>query len=497
MNISPQTYESTLRMGGAQIAGTIRDAAGAVVSAATVRALDQSGNVLAETRSDSAGSYELDVPEGSYQLEFQHSGFQHATVSGIRAANDHPARFDFRLQVGTVSETINVAAEASSLNTESASMMAVNGRNLGSGGALGGRGGISNKVITPPPPTPALTISEARSQSQTAANGRELGDLFEYKLKDPVTIAKNRSALVPIVQSNIGAEKVSVWNERAGLPRPLRALWLNNTTGLTLDGGAFNVIEENTFAGEGIFDPIRPDEKRLVSYATDLALSVNAKQSSERQRITRVLIDKGVMRHMSEIREKKIYTFRNEDSTSRSVIVEHPARPGYELRGDAQPVETTAGWMRFRLLVDPKKTSDLIVEEARPLESTYALTSVTSEQVDLFLRQRSIDKTVEEALRRILAQKAVVEATDEKKSAGEEETQKIFDDQQRLRENMKSLKGSADEKLLLQPYTKQLNEDEDRLEALKKDAARLETESTAAQATLDRMILELSLDIKL
>jgi len=203
------------------------------------------------------------------------------------------------------------------------------------------------------------------------------------------------------------------------------------------------------------------------------------------------------MRHISELREKETYTFRNEDSTPRSVIVEHPVRPGYELRGDANPIETTAGWMRFRLRVDPKQTSDLIVEEARPLEATYALTNVTSEQVDLFIGQRSIDKTVEEALRKILAQKAVVEAIDEKKNAGEEENQKIFDDQQRLRENMKSLKGSADEKLLLQRYTKQLNDEEDRLEALRKDAARLENESAQAQATLDRMIQNLALDVKL
>jgi hypothetical protein len=171
---------------------------------------------------------------------------------------------------------------------------------------------------------------------------------------------------VAFIQSPIGAEKVSVWNERAGLPRPLRALWLDNTTGLTLDGGAFNVIEENTFAGEGIFDPMRPGEKRLVSYASDLALNVNAKQSSDRQRITRVVIDKGVMKHMSELREKKTYTFRNEDSTPRTVIVEHPARPGYELRSDAKPTESTAAWMRFRLSVAPKQTSDLIVEEAAP-----------------------------------------------------------------------------------------------------------------------------------
>jgi hypothetical protein len=49
-----------------------------------------------------------------------------------------------------------------------------------------------------------------------------------------------------------------VWNETSGYTRPQRALWLDNTSGLTLDGGSFSVLEEETFAGEGIFDAIRP-----------------------------------------------------------------------------------------------------------------------------------------------------------------------------------------------------------------------------------------------
>jgi hypothetical protein len=41
----------------------------------------------------------------------------------------------------------------------------------------------------------------------SAAAARELGDLFEYKLKDPITIAKNRSALVPIVNSLLSGRR--------------------------------------------------------------------------------------------------------------------------------------------------------------------------------------------------------------------------------------------------------------------------------------------------
>jgi hypothetical protein len=329
------------------------------------------------------------------------------------------------------------------------------------------------------------------------ADAQELGDLFEYKLKDPITIAKNRSALVPIVQSAIGAEKVSVWNDRAGSPRPQRALWLTNSSGLTLDGGSFSVLEEETFAGEGLFEPMKPGEKRLVSYAMDLALNASSRNAVEQQRVNHVMVSHGMLRQDSEVREQKTYTFRNEDSAARTVIVEHPVRAGYQLRNREIPAETTADWMRFRVRVEPKQTATLVVEEARPISSSFALTNINAQQVDLFASQRSINPAVEEALRRILAQKEVISKLEEEKSSRDDAMEKIFDDQQRLRENMKALRGSAEEKQLLQRYTQQLNDQESRLQVLRKEVEEYETKQGSEQATLERMIQQLQFDVRL
>jgi len=395
---------------------------------------------------------------------------------------------------------VNVQAEVSSVNTSTAEVVAVRSGspNVGSGAMLGsgyplaartpktvgagGGAGVGAGVAT-------------GGGTLTFPAGRELGDLFEYKLKDPITIRKNNSALVPIAQSEITAEKVSVWNERSNVPRPMRALWLTNTTGLTLDGGSFSVMEEETFAGEGVFEPIRPKERRLVSYAIDLALNAGSKNSSETQKVTHVRIFHGVMIHDAELRERKTYTFRNEDSTARTVIVEHPVRTGYKLRGDLQPVETTADWLRFRVSVEPKQTTSLEIEEARPLASTYHLTQLDTQQVELFVRQQSINKAIENELRRILHQKESVAELESKKDALEDETKQIYDDQQRLRENVKALKGSAEEKLLLQRYTQQLNEQEGRLEQLRKQTEQLTAALASASAALDRAIQDLSFDV--
>jgi DNA repair exonuclease SbcCD ATPase subunit len=201
------------------------------------------------------------------------------------------------------------------------------------------------------------------------------------------------------------------------------------------------------------------------------------------------------MTQESEIRECKTYTFRNEDSTARTVIVEHPVRAGYKLRGDAKPIETTADWLRFRVPVDSKQTASLEIDEARPLVNTYQLTGLNTDQVELFVRQQSINKTIEQSLRRILQQKEAVSDLDSKKDATEEEMKQIYDDQQRLRENIKSLKGSAEEKLLLQRYTQQMNEQENRLDRLRKDIEQLTAKHDAAEAVLDKMIQDISFDV--
>jgi hypothetical protein len=500
VNVRPQTYESTLIPGGTRIAGVVTDPTGSAVSGTIVKAYNANGSLADQTTASSSGAYEFQsLPEGTYLLSFESPGFQRAVINGVNASASRLNKQDVQLNIGSVSETVSVTASAPTIQTESSSMARIrpgigSGRSLGSGG---------NKNFMPPPAPPAAPsytidgVSDARGRAQSAAFAQELGDLFEYKLKEPVTIRKGQSALVPIIQSPITVEKISIWNEQAGLPRPQRALWLTNSNELTLDGGSFSVLEQETFAGEGVFDPIRPSERRLISYATDLALNVSSKFGSEQQRVSRVRINHGVMIHESEVREKKTYTFRNEDTSPRTVIIEHPVRAGFDLRSDVKPAETTPSLMRFRLHVDPKQTAALLVEEGRPVQATYAINDVTTEQISLFLQRSSIDKTVEAALRKIVAQKSAISDLDAKINEHESETEKIFDDQQRLRENMKSLKGTVEEKALLQRYTKQLNDQETRLEVLKKESEQIEGERDAAKAVLNTMIQELSFDIKL
>jgi hypothetical protein len=501
VELTPQTHAATLEPGTSQLNGEVTDANGAAVANATVRVLDESNQVVAEGTTNEDGEYNFDsLPVGNYRLQVDRAGFRRMEVQDVQThagANFQNAT----LNVATSAETVAVTGAA---RPTMGKLPKPRGSfRTGVGGGMGGTiGGLSRlESMGMASKTDRFTradIYDKEEGQEAAAKAGELGDLFEYKLKERVTIRKNQSALVPILQTDINADRVSLWSESLGMARPLRALWVNNASPLTLDGGSFSVLDENTFAGEGLVDPIKPGERRLLSYATDLGLLVDTKLESEQQRVTRVRINRGVMTATSELREKKTYTVRNEDTTARTLVIEHPARPEFKLdENGPKPEEKAAGLYRFRVSVDSKKTEKLVVNEVRPLYTTYALSNVTNDQVDFLLSQKSINPDIEKALRGIVAQKNVVADFNAQMQSNQKATEQIFADQGRLRENMKALKGSAEEKALLQRYTKQLDDEETQLEALRKKMKDSEAQRDKANVELGKMIGELEMEATL
>jgi hypothetical protein len=375
--------------------------------------------------------------------------------------------------------------------------MAKAGLAPGSGGGVGG--GVfhvgGGKEIKGPLHPDSTEFAETLEQGTSVGQTQDLGDLLEYKLQDHVTIRKNQSALVPILQSRIDAEKVSVWNPSDA--SVLRALWLENTSNMTLDGGSFNVLEGEAFAGEGLMQAIKPGEKRILSYAADLGLLVDSRQKSETQHVTRIIIAHGTMSQSLQEWQECTYTIRNRDSMPRTLVIEHPARPGWKLTDNETPAESSASYHRFRISVDPKKTTTLTVKEYRPITNRYVLTNITDDDIKVFLDQKMINPEVEKALRKIVAQKNDVSVLDAVITGRRAQVTSISEDQQRLRENMKALKGSAEEKALVERYVREMNEQEDRVQALRHEISEMQQKRDAAQSTLSGMIEALQMEATL
>jgi Carboxypeptidase regulatory-like domain len=503
VQLSPQTHAATLMRGNGRLSGVVTDSTGAIISGALVRLLDENSNVIAQTNTESNGQYSFSgVSAGNYRVEVERQGFRKNVIAGLNVSPGEN-QLNSQLQVGSNAETVTVNASTTTLNTASTELAVRTrtgvanrphvGVGSGEGAGVGYGAGSAGGMFAAGAGLPML--EEARQRSEAAASGQELGDLFEYKLKDRVTLKKNQSALVPIAQTEIEAEKVSLWSGTSGSGRPLRGLWLKNTSPLTFDGGSFSVLENEVFAGEGLTDPIKPGERRLISYATDLGLVIEASRNNQPQHVTRVKISKGVLTQTSELHERTLYVARNQDDAKRTLVIEHPARAEWKLaKGATEPEEKAPGEYRFRMEVPPKATASLPIEEVRTLSTTYELSTLSDEQIAVFVKQGTITPEMAQALGRISAQKAVVAKLEEEMENRQKDIDRIVEDQGRLRENMKALRGSAEEKALLQRYTKQLDEQETRLDALRKKIQDTEAQRDKANEQLGKMIDELQIE---
>ena len=443
--------------------GFVRDPVGAAIPNARVTVRNEETGSSQNTTTNAQGMYRFDnIQAGNSALFVDSPGFRRFQLTSFYLGTDRMNEIDARLEVGSTAEKVEVTAAPVQLNTESATLSSVR------------------------------TYAEGE-EPQAEAKG--LGDNFEYRLKQKITIGKNQSALVPILQSKIEAEKVTLW--AAGTENVLRALWIKNTSGLTLDGGSFNLIDSNAFAGEGMLETVHPDERRLISYAADPAVRIVDRTQEEEKPVSRVRMTKGILIATQELRSTHKFAIRNSDTAARQVVVEYPVRSGWKLVDGLKPAETTANYYRFRVPVEAGKSGELLVEEYSPQDTRYELGELEDEQVKhltLLVADNRITPALKDAIQRVLKKKAEIGQVQSQATGRKLQMDAIDKDQGRLRENMKALKGSAEERALIQRYTRELDSQEDKLAALRKEKEDLDTKAVQAQQELEAMVAQIVLD---
>ncbi len=478
---SPQTHDATLTEGSGRIGGLVRDPDGAPLPGVMVVTRGPAGALT--TYTNVSGEYTLGpVPPGRYSITFTLDGFRTAIDESVRVRSGQETRRETRLDLAAVEETITVTGESPTVSvrgTGAAALMADDPR------------------AEPEPGRLEERVARGLETLQALAAGEELGDLFEYRITDPVTIRRNQSALVPILRAEVAAEKVSLWSRRTGSGRPLRALWLTNASDLPLDAGSFTVLEDSAFAGEGLLDSIQPGEKRLLSYGTDGAVLVDVVTASERGPVVRVTMRRGVLIHETERREQSAYAIRNQGADPRVLVIEHPNRPGWEITSEALPEETAPGVYRFRVTVPPQETVTLTVAESRTEATRLAVTDVTKDTIGMLAQQGVSRESLEAALQPVLQKKAEIAATEAELNARRSETARIESDQRRLRENIAVLGDSPEERRLVARYVGQLDEQENRIEELRGEinerSERLEELRRELQALIEALSGEIDL----
>jgi hypothetical protein len=460
---------------GGGIQGKISDPSGAVVASAQVTATNTDTGVATTRITNSAGGYTIaPLPVGTYNVEVVARGFQRLLQENVNVSNASMFGLTLRLNIGNANQAITVTDAPPYLDTTDATL----------------NGTIENRLYT------NLAVNSIAPKSTTTA----FDDYFAYNLTEPITIRKNESALVPILQTKIDAERVTLWSQWQ--PTPLRALWITNTSKLTLDRGSFSIVEDGNFGGEGLLEPIHPDEKRLLSYAVDQAVRVSTEDQHDNTQATAVTASKGVMvLHHTQTAEIT-YVVRNAASEGRAVVIEHPIRQSCELEtadgkgGPApKPEETTPTLYRFRVTAAAGETARLHVAEHCKSSVTYQLANYVDNVFAYILNQTNNSAAIKQALEPILdAQRHVAEMQTALDKVNARMTT-LHSDEARQRENITAL-ANAD-KVSRERFVHDLNATEDQIAATQKELTAAQSSLQAAKDDLANKIESLQLDEKL
>ena len=458
---------------GGAVEGMITDRGGSAIAGATLRIRRVGSNAEISSTADSDGRYRAQgLPQGLYSITIESQGFERTIVNGVSVFAGKTTNNNVTLEILSVPGPVIVREP-----------LPLNGRNF------------SNMLKI----APGVAMKKEDSGVEVDVETQDVGDLFEYRIAHPVTIKRNSSALIPILQNQIEGESVSLYNREALAQNPMSALYLNNTTGLTLESGSMTIIENGTYAGEALAGRIKPGEKRFITYAVDLGCRVSVKEDEEDQKVYRAEIVNGEFRlHYKQVKTT-VYTLNNLTDRAKTVYIEQPydKNEKWQLVKTAEPAGTTEKYRRFKVVVAPRTTTQFSVSGELPESHTYLLTSITTNDIQVFVKSNYLTPEMKQSLEGVAELKSQIAAISREVAEKQTEISAITKDQERMRENLRALGKTDEEKQLVQRYVAKIAQGEDQLERLRQEEKKLQDQRNNLQRQLDERVKKLAMDHRL
>jgi hypothetical protein len=264
-----------------------------------------------------------------------------------------------------------------------------------------------------------LSRSELIQLSQAGfkllATPEDIGDSYRYRIDQKITVSRQKSVMLPLVNQPVSGAKVSIFNPAIHAKFPMLGLRLKNTTGHPLMQGPITVYEESVYTGDTRILDLQPNEERLVSYAIDLGTEVVSTTSSRPGPEMTFRIGGDNLTAHYKLRQTRTYTIKNRSAQDRTVLIEQPIRADWKLVADTKTVEKSREDYRFPVKVHAGKTVTYEVHEEQDQADPVSLTAGDKDTPPRYavaqgIEVRQMTQTTPEELRSIQVVKGVVEA---------------------------------------------------------------------------------------
>ncbi|WP_165814590.1 DUF4139 domain-containing protein [Labrenzia sp. 011] len=319
----------------------------------------------------------------------------------------------------------------------------------------------------------ATSVGEAVEGAVTAS----------FTLPYPVSLQSGDTLSAPIVDQVVSAETVSVFQPESGLPHPVAAILIENETDTSLPKGILTVYDQREgYVGDAQIGGMPAGEGRMASFATDRKVRI-AQRTQPDDTIVSIKVADGVLTASVRQRSETVYAIKGAPDGDRTIIIEHPKRPGWAF-SSPQEMESTATHHRLRVEVPEGATETVTALAERTISETHALMS-SDEHMLLDLAGRSPDAETAAKLRDLAGLQAEISRIEWQVRQLRERKDEETRDQERHRSNLSAVQPGAD---LYKRAARNLADSETRIEEIDTEMASLKERQAEIRATLGEAI---------
>ncbi len=342
---------------------------------------------------------------------------------------------------------------------------------------------LPEAMAAAPPETPAEVARAEAAESPIRT---------VFRLPAPVSLPERGTALLPVLDRALPAERIALLQADRTPSRPLAALRLLNEGPAALPPGILTIFaaaeEGGGFLGDAELALLSPGDSRLVPYALDRGLRVETLPEAS-GRVVAVRAADGVLLVDRVERRAVRYRLETLPGEARTLVLEHPREPGFRLVEPSAVAESERFW-RIERRLEAGARLELPVVVERPERRELALVDLDPAELRLLFAGTSLPPALERAMAEIARIRARVGEAAARADRLERERGELEAEQARLRANLAAVPAGSD---LARRYLARLGASEDRLEALAAELDGARAAAAAAEEELRRFVRTLDL----
>jgi len=347
-------------------------------------------------------------------------------------------------------------------------------------------------VETPAPPARPEQVTLATAVD--AAQAEESLTQVAFRIPVAVSIKSGESSIVSIVDRDLPAQRLALYQPGTVADHPLAAVELKNDDSNGLPAGVLTVYEQTAsgtaYVGDARLAALPVGESRLLSYAVDEKTKI-AREVEEKTALTKVAAARGVLRLNHTERQTIRHRIVGPEGESRHLVIEQPKLEGWKLVDPAESkTEQTAQAYRFALDLKPGESRTLTLVLQRSDWEETEIADIDADALADMAADGEIDGKAKRALQQLMRLRQNVADAEAELQRLQERKTAINDDQSRIRGNLQVL---SRDNALAKRYVAKLDEQETALEKLQAQSGNADAGLRTAKAALGEFIAKLEL----